>query len=241
MSLHLSTWQDHEWPSRAHALITDPPFSKRTHTGMTPTRADGVDPLEADYLGIDEADAQELADRFAPMLSEWAIVFCDHVAYHWHARAWADHGWYVFGPVPFVKSNGSPRFAGDGPASAAEWIMIARPSKRVRDPGSRPGFYHGPVTGRDKLSRGAGHKPAWLLQALLRDYSKQGDLILDPFAGTATLGEVATRGRRRYEGTEIDPKAFDLGLARLDHADRSPDLPGLLIGSQLLIDSEGSR
>ena len=224
-NFRLGAWEDLEWPDRVDVLMTDPPYSNRTHTGMRPERSDGYGGIEVDYSQITSHDAWDLACRFAPMVAHWAIVFSDHLTFEWHAAAWLAQGLYVFPPVPYVKTNGSPRMKGDGPASVTEWIMVARPRGRLRDPGSRRGFYSGPTERTPRGERrAAGHKPGWLLRQILADYSRPGDWIADPYAGTATIGAAAIGGGRNYTGAEVDPETFKKGSDRLARVRAQPAL-----------------
>jgi predicted RNA methylase len=48
-------------------------------------------------------------------------------------------------------------------------------------------------------------KPSWLMQALVRDYSMEGDLVCDPLAGWGSTLRAAKAEGRRAVGAEIDP------------------------------------
>ena len=48
-------------------------------------------------------------------------------------------------------------------------------------------------------------KPAELAAFFVHLHSKPGDLVLDPFAGHAWVGEACARMGRRYLGVELDP------------------------------------
>jgi len=229
-------WQDQEWPE-AEALITDPPYSSATHRGA---RSQGQKkgelraPLEFDH--IEKSDCADLADRFHSRVSQWAVIFCDHISYQWHADAWEGCGWHVFAPVVWVKSNAAPRFQGDGPASAVEYLMIARPKHRPKRPGSRPGYYLAPVPRSPRkagaLTRGAGHKDPLFLRYIVDGYTDPGDTVLDPYGGTATMGAAALGSCRKYMGSEVDPDMHRAGSERLKCV--PPLLPGLelLTGTQ---------
>ena len=222
--VHLSAWQDADWPETADALITDPPYAPRTHAGMR-DKSDGESLTNpCDYDSITEDDAIEFAQFWAPRITQWAVIFGDHTTWRWHADAWKAAGWYVFAAVIYCKTNPGPRFSGDGPTSACEWIMIARPIGRVRVYKSRRGAYVGPTANRDQDRRRAGHKPPWLLQQILSDYTEPGDVICDPFAGSATVGEVAISNLRRYVGSEIDPETHAKALRRIERAKVQPGL-----------------
>ncbi len=219
-------WQDQKWPN-AEALITDPPYSRKTHAGARSQGGPfGALSAPIDYGSITAEDAEELAARFAPLVTQWAVIFCDHTAYNWHACAWRGAGWYVFAPVAWVKPNAAPRFQGDGPACSVEYLMIARPKHAPTKRASRPGHYLAPVPHRgNDRTRGPGHKDPLQLRRLVDDYTDPGDLVLDPYGGTATMGAAALGAGRFYEGSEVDPDMHKAGAERLRCV--PPLLPGL--------------
>ena len=56
--------------------------------------------------------------------------------------------------------------------------------------------------------------PPALAELCIRAGSREGDLVLDPFAGTGTAGEVALRLRRRFVGVELSQEYSALARAR---------------------------
>lgn len=54
-------------------------------------------------------------------------------------------------------------------------------------------------------------KPTQLWCMLLNFYTKEGDLILDPFAGSQSLRIACHKLKRRYIGFEIDKEYYDKG------------------------------
>ena len=57
--------------------------------------------------------------------------------------------------------------------------------------------------------------PLALLRILVKVSSNEGDITLDPFAGTFTLSAVAAELKRNSIGIEINPNYIKLGLERL--------------------------
>jgi site-specific DNA-methyltransferase (adenine-specific) len=53
------------------------------------------------------------------------------------------------------------------------------------------------------------------MRAIIRDYTRPGDLIVDPFAGSGTTLLAARLEGRRAIGAELDPKTFALAVKRL--------------------------
>lgn len=107
---------------------------------------------------------------------------------------------------------------GDGPASAAIDICVSRPrARRFQSWGSLPGYYFGPGVVRHQKQRSAvrGAKPLWLMRALVRDYSKPGDLVCDPFSGSGTTARACQLEGRRFIGAEVNRETYEAALERI--------------------------
>lgn len=63
-------------------------------------------------------------------------------------------------------------------------------------------------------------KPLQLIMRLINYYTKEGDLILDPFMGSFTTAVACYKTGRRFIGAELDKEYFEKGMARLN-AERS--------------------
>lgn len=64
-------------------------------------------------------------------------------------------------------------------------------------------------------------KPIKLLEKIVLSSTKEGDLILDPFSGTATTGAAAIKYKRRYVGIEQEKKYCEQSLKRLKNQEVS--------------------
>jgi DNA modification methylase len=62
---------------------------------------------------------------------------------------------------------------------------------------------------------------------IVRDYSRPGDLVVDPYAGAGTTLLAAHRIGRRAVGAEMDQGRFELARERLDREGRQIGLPGM--------------
>lgn len=56
-------------------------------------------------------------------------------------------------------------------------------------------------------------KPTQMWIKILNLYTKEGDLILDPFAGSQSLRIACHKMQRHYIGAELDKEYFDKGCA----------------------------
>jgi len=209
--LRLGDWREALADVVADSVITDPPYSPRTHSGQRSSIDDGP---ALDYSSITPADADALAARWSS--ARWLVVFGDHISAQWHEAAAQGVDRYTFPPVPWVKRDAAPRFMGDGPSPAHETITVSR--VRARMPRAayryRPGFYDLPC--RPGRAGGlVGAKPPDLMGALVRDYSEPGDLVVDPYTGSGSTMLAALRYGRRAIGAEVDPETFERAVQRL--------------------------
>ena len=58
-------------------------------------------------------------------------------------------------------------------------------------------------------------KPVELLKFYISNSSNEGDIVFDPFAGTASTGVAAAELSREFWGCEIDKEYFDIGNKKL--------------------------
>ena len=58
-------------------------------------------------------------------------------------------------------------------------------------------------------------KPTDLLEFLIRKSSIEGDLVVDPFLGSGSVGKAARNTRRRFIGCEITPEIFQIAKKEL--------------------------
>jgi len=59
-------------------------------------------------------------------------------------------------------------------------------------------------------------KPRKLILKMLKWFTKEGDLVFDPFMGTGVVGECCKYLGRDYIGVEIEKKWYDIAKERID-------------------------
>lgn len=230
MRLCPARWQDafggDASPKLCDTLIADPPYSVATHAGHNAgRRGDGRQRRDLGYQPWGRVEVEEFVQFFSPRTRGWFVVFTDdELAAVWK-RVLRDVGRYVFAPLPFVEPGSRVRLRGDGPSSWTCWIVVARPrTLEFANWGTLPGAYVAPRGTRERLKLPAdlkhciGHKTQWIMRSLVRDYSRPGDLILDPCAGGgSTLIAAAAEGRHAL-GAEMDPASRELAGWRIKEA-----------------------
>jgi len=197
---------------KVDAVITDPPYSDRTHTGHD---AGGANRAELGYAFLTGDAVYSLVSRFAAVCDGWIVWMTDHTLAPRIREALENHGRYVFAPLPYFHAGRSVRLTGDGPNSWTDWIICARTKAQIKW-GTLPGGYIAGPGWNDKARMGG--KPTLLMESLLNDYSRPGQTVLDPFMGAGTTGVAAIRTGRKFIGCEIDADAFALSCQRIEQA-----------------------
>lgn len=232
-SMHLGRWQDVLADVRADALVTDFPYSERTHAAYRDMstydkRSGGaartVERREIDYAPLTNAGLVEAVEHWSPRVSGWTCWLTSHDLVSDYIEALRNAGRYAFAPIPCVIRGMTVRLVGDGPSSESVSLVVARPrTSAMAKWGTLPGHYYG------ACERGLvvmGGKPLWLMRAIIRDYTRPGDLVVDPCAGGGTTLLAAVMEGRRAIGSECDPQTFDKAVARLRKGYTTP-LPGM--------------
>lgn len=220
--MRLGRWQDvmTDVTERApvDAIICDPPYGGRTHENsrrLGNGRADGhaIHDLGPAYSAWTPDDVHDFVREWSPFCSGWMVALTSHDLIPAWQDAHDDTGRYCFAPLPCVMRGMSVRLCGDGPSSWTVFLMVARPkTKDFAGWGTLDGAYVGSPSREAGGGRG---KPGWLMQALVRDYSRPGDLIADPFAGWGSTLAAAVALGRRAVGAEMDKAAFTEAVRRL--------------------------
>jgi len=209
---------------KVDAVVTDPPFSERTHKGHDAGAREGRDGAKRASLGygaLTDDAASDLARMFADMCGGWIVWMTDHTLAPVIARTLDDAGRYVFAPLPFYQPGRSVRLSGDGPCSWTDWIVVSRTAAQMRWGTLRGGYIAGEGW-NDKQRMGG--KPLPLMLQVVEDYTTHGQMVLDPFLGGGTTAVACQKTGRHCIGIEIDPEAFDRACRRVDEAARQPDL-----------------
>lgn len=71
-------------------------------------------------------------------------------------------------------------------------------------------------------------KPVKLIRYLLEQYTKEGDLVFDPFVGSGTTAVACQQMKRHFIATEINPEYAEIAQSRLKEpapAEQAPEQP----------------
>lgn len=199
--------------------LTDPPYEAEAHTlqrrvkrpkagdspwsiGTNDRRGTVVEALA--FPPITEAERNSAAHEYARLTRRWCVVFCQiEAAMRWQ-EALVSAGMARRRIGVWVKPDGQPQLSGDRPGMGFESIVFTHARGRSR--------WHGggrvAVFTCNKFIPGDGpnvhptQKPRPLLMELVELFTDPGEIVLDPFCGSGSLGIVCVRLGRRYIGID---------------------------------------
>lgn len=124
-----------------------------------------------------------------------------------------------------------------GPPTPCRWYMnkleyacyyFKGKARTINDPGSTHYTQMAPPTAgylseiykikRGKETAHKTEKPTELMAKFIRNSSRVGQLVTDPFMGSGTSGVAAVELQRRFLGFEIKPEYFDIAVKRITKA-----------------------
>jgi site-specific DNA-methyltransferase (adenine-specific) len=204
-------------------VVTDPPYAAY----VIANSMGGVRPEFRDlgYAPIDDASRITLGRGFARIALRWVIVFCDAESLTAWRVAVVDGGLRHVRSGVWVSPFSVPQFSGDRPGTGWEAIEIAHTRRKMRwNGGGAPAVWtHSRPPNGSQERRWAGHrtpKPIALMSQLVAEFTDEGDVILDPFAGSGTTGVAAKLANRRAILVEIDATYCDAIARRLEATER---------------------
>lgn len=216
--LRLGRWQDVLIDVSCDALIFDAPHSE---TDGDVGRNDGYaeNGLLPSYDALSASDVRLFCESWAPRTRGWMVSITDYeLSSVWIAEMLRVDRYAFRAPVTCVIRAMSVRAQNDGPSSWTLYAVVSRP--RTREfVGVLPGAYVGGTEGHGRAGgserSGGRGKPSWLMRALVRDYTKPGDVVCDPFAGWGSTLTAALALGRSAVGAEVDATAHAEALRRL--------------------------
>ena len=216
--LRLGRYQDVLADVECDLLCADTPFSPRVHEGQRTGSSTRKSTLT--YDAWTELQAREFVEFWVKRTRWWFIAWSDHTMRHWYESALESLGWYVFAPVPWIREFPPPRLAADGPASAADYLTIARPRRSLPPErrGSRSGYYVVPHQNGQALADERWHPGGKTLEDVVRmlaEYSNPGDVVCDPTAGGGTTLLAARHLACAAIGSEAVEDTFETAARRL--------------------------
>ncbi len=136
-------------------------------------------------------------------------------------RTWEHVLWYSTTQKPYIDlravGNFSDRigFGGSRRLRNDDTIATQRPSKLKKGHARTPDHFTALVADNSPGVRHPAMFPMTLCENLIRTFSRKGDVVCDPFAGSGTVLLAAQKLDRRFFGWDLNPKYVEIARERL--------------------------
>lgn len=195
-------------------VITDPPYSERTHQKASKKVANGVVSHGIDtFDSFSDEKLYEVYDEMARITKGWIVSTIDYNhAFKFETEPPKNMRQMRIGV--WVKNNPTPQISGDRPSQG--WEAISYLYKKNLRAWWNAGGAHGNYV--SNLATPTGHptpKPIAMVSSFVERFSKNNDIILDPFAGGGTTLLAARNLGRKVIGVELEEKYCELIAKRL--------------------------
>jgi site-specific DNA-methyltransferase (cytosine-N4-specific) len=141
------------------------------------------------------------------------------------AFALQEAGWYLRADIIWNKPNCQPESVKDRPTRSHEYVFLLSKSKdytynvdAIRGPNGRNLRTVWDINTQAYKDAHFATFPPALVEPCLALSSSRGDLVLDPFMGSGTTGQVALDMGRRFIGIELNPDYAKIADRRLNGA-----------------------
>src|SRR5688572_21883584 len=199
-------------------VVTDPPYGVRYRDRLNRTIANDDHP-ERILGAFNDVYRVLKPDTFCVSFYGWnrADVFL---------AAWRHAGFVPVGHIVWQKNYASSRSFLQARHEQAYLLAKGRPAKpAVPLSDVRPWEYSG-----NRIH--PTQKSVSILRPLIESFSRPGDVVLDPFAGSGSTCVAAALCGRRFLGIELDANYHRLAVARLaELAQRQPSAPRDLVST----------
>ena len=145
-------------------------------------------------------------------------------------------GYHILNDIAWFKPNASPNLSGRYFTASHETLLWARKDKKakhtfnydlmrtgkwpedlIKVPEKQMRTIWSFITPQKEEKRFGKHptqKPLALLERIILASTKQGDIVLDPFAGSSTTGLASIKNGRKFIGIDTEKEYLDLSKKR---------------------------
>lgn len=143
-------------------------------------------------------------------------IMCNHTNLQNMLNTFTEAGFHFVKSLVWDKKN---KIMGTFYMSQFEYILFFRKGKGVKINNCSQGDILSVPNKKTKDDKGKNlhdtQKPVELMEILIANSSKEGELVLDPFAGLFTTAIACKRLNRKFIGCEIDKQYYDIGMKLL--------------------------
>ena len=209
--------------SSVDLIIADPPYQMKNNERTDLDSRYGFDILYTQLNSLQIAggyDIELFGEQFIRVLKSINIyVWCNKFQIYDYLNFYVNKHQCSFDILCWHKSNALPTYSNKY-LTDTEYLLFFRKGKGKCFPkcyNDAKTYYIAPINQRDKkLYEHPTIKPLDIIERIIRNSSKENDVVLDPFMGSGTTGVACKYLGRNFIGVELNNKYFDIAKNRID-------------------------
>ena len=199
-------------------VVTDPPYLLGTTGGGMYKQSDKRYVKELQEANIVDGFSTNILDEMCRVMKAINIcIFCSQKQIIPLLEYFVNEKYCNYNILSWHKSNPIPA-CGNKYITDTEFVLFFR-EKGVKIYGTtetKKTYWITPLNISDKHKYGHPTcKPENIVDCLIQNHSKEGDLVLDPFMGSATTAVCAIRKNRHFIGFELNKEYYDKACERI--------------------------
>lgn len=206
-------------------IVTDPPYEVTTTNGGGTVNTikklkDSLQDLKEGEVDLTQGyDIEAYGEEFIRVMKEVNIyVWCNKAQIPKYLDFYVTRHKCKFDILCWHKTNALPTYSNKY-LTDTEYLLYFRKGKGKCFPETYEDaktYYVAPINHKDKKMYGHPTiKPLDLTEKIIRNSSREGQTVLDPFMGSGTTGVACVNTDRKFIGMELDEKYFDLSEDRI--------------------------
>lgn len=211
-------------------IVTDPPYLiSATNGGGTINNIKKLNKSLQDLTNADITNGYDIVrfgKEFVRVMKEINIyVWCNKVQIQDYFNFYVNKLGCKYDIICWHKTNALPTYSNKY-LSDTEYLLYFRKGKGKCFPQSYEDaktYYIAPINLKDKRKyKHPTIKPLEITERIIRNSSREGQVVFDPFMGSGTTGVAAIQNGRRFIGCEINQEYFEIAKRRIN--DSTPRL-----------------
>ena len=210
-------------------IVTDPPYDVSVnHDGGKLYHSKGFDKSNKELVtaNIDKGyDIKGFGEEVKRILKHINVYFfCNKKQIPEYFDYYVKELHCFFEIIIWNKTNALPTFNGKYLTDNEFCLYFFEPGYKLCHPESYNAaktVYYQPINSKDKKLYGHPTiKPLNIIENLILNSSKEGDLVFDPFMGSGTTGIACKLHNRNFIGCEIEGQYFDVACKRIEQVEK---------------------
>lgn len=208
---------------KVDAIITDPPYEISSISGggivnTVKSFNKSLKQLEDDNI-INGYDIEKFGELAINVMNEINIYFwCNKKQIPDYFNFWVDKHKCVFDILSWHKTNALPTYSNKY-LSDTEYLLYFRKGKGKCFPQTYEDaktYFLRPINATDKKQyKHPTIKPLEITETIIKNSTKEGQTVLDPFMGSGTTGAACRNLKRNFVGVELNTEYFNIAKERI--------------------------